>query len=277
MRIYNEVLVKSEASKTVNIVVPTPDMSSEIYKKARFRLSIASQVARESASFYLTTVESSGSEFNYSRSVNSGLEELEADYYLNINDDFLVYDDALLNSILMAESYRIGVLGALSFYPTGKIQHAGIGYMRSLSLAYLKYMALQNRAPFFMLKQYERHLKEGNLDFIVFYNSHIYKLPKKGLVTGAYHFISRDTIKSTGGYDENFRMGSEDIDFCLEAIKKGFKVAMTTVVKGIHYETYHGLNYSKLFGKDTERYFLSKWNKRLIESLLDRNGELYLD
>lgn len=56
-------------------------------------------------------------------------------------------------------------------------------------------------------------------------------------VTAACMFISRDTVDVIGGFDEGFRMGWEDVDFCIRAFEAGHECWVNPGVEAVHHES----------------------------------------
>ncbi len=277
MHIYTQKIKESESNKVISIIIPTPDINADIYKRS---VRSVYDAVRDLSDYevHLVSVEDSGENFRFSKSVNRGIDEMDANFYLNMNDDVILDSDAISHSIETLElDKNIGLLGAILYYPNKKIQHAGIGVAKPLSYEYFKVMFIKYHAPFYSLRKIIAHRRGSINDFVLLYHSEKIHELKYGLVTGAYHFFTKSAVKTTGGYDENYKMGMEDVDYCLSIIKHGFKVRLNPEVEGIHYETYHGINYSLKYGDYTEKYFYSKWDVDSIFRLLKTNDMLYTD
>ncbi|WP_161952089.1 hypothetical protein [Thermoplasma sp. Kam2015] len=275
MRIKSDRLVSNQGDKTISIIIPTPDTSDIRYKTAAAALREAADEVT-GYDIYLTAVEDSGADFRYSRSVNRGIEEIHSDYYLNINDDVIVNRDTLIESIKLSErDPRTGIIGSILYYSDGEIQHAGMYVVKAPSLEYFWKMITYYQAPFDSVRKIMNYKAEGIFPFLLFMNSHTIGKPKHGLLTAAYHFIRGEVIDRITGYDENYRMGMEDMDFCLEVIRSGYHLSISRNIKAEHKETSHGINYSKQFGRETTKYFYSKWDVQQVLDLIDKNGMLY--
>jgi hypothetical protein len=48
--------------------------------------------------------------------------------------------------------------------------------------------------------------------------------------------IRRDLFRQLGGYDENFQLVFSDVEFCLEAIKNGYRVVYNPRAALLHFE-----------------------------------------
>lgn len=103
------------------------------------------------------------------------------------------------------------VVGGLLLFPNGLIQHAGI------------YFSLITRTFDHMYKYGPANLPEA--------------LEKRECpVTGAFQYIRHDTLATVGLYDEKFKMGWEDVSFCIDTFKAGLSCIYNPNIRSIHYE-----------------------------------------
>ncbi len=104
------------------------------------------------------------------------------------------------------------VVGAKLLYPTGLIQHAGI------------YFSIVTRTFDHLHKFAPSDLCAANF-------------ARRCPVTGALQFISNQTMKEVGYYDEDFKMGWEDVDYCLRVFLSGRSCVYNPDVVAIHHES----------------------------------------
>lgn len=103
------------------------------------------------------------------------------------------------------------VVGALLLFPNGLIQHGGI------------YFSLVTRSFDHMFKYGPQNLPEA--------------LEKQVCpVTGALQFIRHRTLATVGLYDEEFRMGWEDVDYCIRVFLAGEECVYNPNIRAIHHE-----------------------------------------
>lgn len=155
----------------------------------------------------------------FSRTVNVGLrrclEEGRDAVLVNADIEFGLTRDWLG---LMARQRRCegegpaSVVGALLLYPTGLIQHAGV------------YFSLLTR------------------DFNHRFNFGPGDLPAAQVatvcpVTAALQFIRHECLEAVGLYDESFRLGWEDVDYCIRAMLSGRECVYQPGVRAIHHES----------------------------------------
>lgn len=104
------------------------------------------------------------------------------------------------------------VVGARLLYPNGLIQHGGI------------FFSLLSRG-FGHIHQYAPHdLPEAQ---------HARTCP----VTGALQLIRHATLADIGLYDEDFRLGFEDVDYCLRVFLAGGACVMQPAACAVHHES----------------------------------------
>lgn len=109
------------------------------------------------------------------------------------------------------DSMDADVVGARLLFPNGLIQHAGI------------YFSLIARRPEHIFRLAPGSLKAA-------------RKPRICPVTGALQLIRYETIRDVGLYDDNFRMGYEDLDYCLRVFHGGGKCVYDPDTVAIHHE-----------------------------------------
>ncbi len=155
---------------------------------------------------------------NSNKAIKYSMRKYKPDYVLLLNNDIIIIDDLWLNKLSkVAESdSKIGIVGCKLVYPTRRIQHAGI-----ISANY----AYANRG--------RGEVDRGQYD----------KIEEVNGVTFALVLIKTKVFDEVSYLDENFFMGYEDIDFCLRAGKKGFRIIYDGEVKEIHLEGFTSTNF----------------------------------
>jgi GT2 family glycosyltransferase len=105
------------------------------------------------------------------------------------------------------------VVGALLTYPNGLIQHAGINFS-------------------FLTRRFFERFKygPGNLPAAL--------TPVRLPVTGAFQYIRAETLTDVGIYDEHFKLGFEDVDYCVRVDKAGLPVIYNPNVRATHHESF---------------------------------------
>jgi GT2 family glycosyltransferase len=101
---------------------------------------------------------------------------------------------------------------ALLLYPNGLIQHAGIFF----SLLTRTFDHLYKFGPWNLPEALEADVRP---------------------VTGAFQFIRHETLTNVGLYDETFKLGWEDVDYCLRVLLSGRECIYQPAVRALHHES----------------------------------------
>ena len=151
--------------------------------------------------------------------IRCALKILNPDYILLLNNDTVVESKFLSELVKVAEGdEKIGIVGPKIYYydrpniiasAGGKINFFGVAYQVGEGE-----------------REGERHEKSEYFEWI----------------TGTSLLLSRELICSIEGFDSNFFIFEEDLDLCLKAAKKGFKVSYAPKAKIYH----KGQVYTKL-------------------------------
>lgn len=154
--------------------------------------------------------------FNYSRAVNLGAAHAAGELYLFLNNDMRVLAPDWLDRLVQwALLPGVGVAGAKLLHPGGTIQHAGL------------VMGMKDFVGHLYLNAPDHY--HGLLGSADWYR-------EVSAVTGACQMVRREVFAEIGGYDEAFELVFSDIHFCLQALKKGYRVVYTPDTVLVHFE-----------------------------------------
>lgn len=156
-------------------------------------------------------------DFNFSRIVNQGVDEVDAEFVVLLNNDtIIVTSDWLEEMVGMLETPGVGIVGAKLLYPDGRIQHAGVTMGVHGLTAHAFDGCVDGFAP----------LEPG-------YFAHV---PRNvSAVTAACLITRRETYLELGGFDEaELGVAWNDTDFCLRAREAGNRVVMNPLAELIH-------------------------------------------
>jgi len=147
----------------------------------------------------------------FSRSVNVGIRRARksGQHALLVNADIQFWANNWLDYM---RANPADLVGAVLIYPNGLVQHAGIYF----SVITRKFDHILRMAPGTLAQ-----VKDGRI------------CP----VTGALQLIKHETIKKVGVYDENYRLGHEDVDYCHMVFQAGLTCAVEPQAVAVHHES----------------------------------------
>lgn len=189
---------------------------------------------------------------------NKGFEFAQGKYILILNPDTVLQEDTLKVMFeYMEANPEVGIAGCKVLNSDGTLQLACRRGIPTPWVAFTKLFGLQALFP--KSKLFARY----NLTF----------LPSEELafvdaISGSFMFVRRQVYEQLGGFDTNFFMYGEDLDFCLRAKQNGWKIAYVPNTSIVHYKgestkralldnTYHFFKSMEIF---TRKHFKkSKW------------------
>ena len=181
------------------------------------------------------------SKFNFARQANRGVELASGNFLLMLNNDIEMVEDDWLREMVSCFDYpNTGVVGARLLYPNGRLQHAGV------------IVGLGGFAGHWYIGQ--REDTPGPMGRLQVRQS-------LTAVTGACMLISRACIEAVGKFDEReFAVAYNDIDFCLRAGERGFRVIWTPFATLTHHQSATRGDDKKMLNRD--RFDYEKENMR---------------
>jgi GT2 family glycosyltransferase len=133
--------------------------------------------------------------------------------YLLLNNDVLLADDALARATaLLARVPDAGICGSRLVFPDASIQHRGVVFGSGA------------RGPY--------HLDRGRAGHLVPRASREWQA-----VTGACMLVRAIAWQQLGGLDETYPFGLEDVDLCLRARARGWRVVCCEDTDSLHFES----------------------------------------
>jgi GT2 family glycosyltransferase len=181
--------------------------------------------------------------FNSAAMNNFAVRHCDSPYLLFLNNDTEVTNAEWLTSMLeFAQQKAIGAVGAKLLYPDGTIQHAGI-ILGIKGVAGHSHRYMPEHSPGYF----------GQPNIIRNYSA----------VTAACLLTRREVFEAVGGFNEDLAVAFNDVDFCLEACKAGYRIVYTPYARLYHYESASRGSASILenagcFRAETA-YMLAKW------------------
>lgn len=182
--------------------------------------------------------------FNFSAICNFGARQASGDYLLFLNNDTEVITPNWIERLLgPMQRDEVAVTGAKLLFPDDTIQHVGV--------------IISKGEP-----QHVACAGARNLDF---YFGMIRNARDVAAVTGACLMVSREDYDSIDGFDEEFSVAYNDVDFCLRLREKGKSIIVEPNAELYHYESVsRGYDYSgeknRRITRELGRFF-RRWDK----------------
>jgi GT2 family glycosyltransferase len=192
--------------------------------------------------------------FNFPELVNAGVAAAKGTYVVLLNDDTEALHHGWLESMLeIAEGDDPeSVVGALLLYPDMTVQHAGVRPDQQ--------HVTSHRDVGMPYGDWRKEIAES--------------APQVWAVTGAAMLVRRELYLDLGGFDRNYAVSYNDIDFLLRAKMRGSRCRLSADSVLVHFE-------SKTRGSDAQSQvktvrhlreslaFLARWSGSLLDVGID--------
>jgi GT2 family glycosyltransferase len=175
--------------------------------------------------------------FNLSAKINLGASKADGEFLVLLNDDTEIISPDWLECMLeYAQWPEVGAVGTRLLFPDGRLQHIGV--------------VLMGGRPTHMYYNFPNHHTGywyGNL------------LPRNySAVTGACMMTRTELFNDLGGFDRDFPLNYNDIDFCLRLIATCRRVVYTPYAQLYHFES---ASKSGIYEHEVKA-FLARWHDR---------------
>lgn len=197
----------------------------------------------------------------FKKLVNTGIENSEGDYFLILNGDILVKENAIEKMIEYIKSNNtIGVLSPKLLNFNGTPQDSCFRFYKPLTIIYRrtilgKLSFAKKHLDWFLMRDYDRK-EPREVDWIM----------------GSSMMIPKEAFRKVGPMDERFFMYMEDVDWCRRFWENGYRVVYYPLAQMLHYHGKgsgkNGFFYSIFFNKLTWihinsaiKYFLKYWKR----------------
>jgi GT2 family glycosyltransferase len=154
---------------------------------------------------------------------NTGMRAASGDYFLLLNADAWVLGDAVERLVEFAEANpEAAVVGPKLLNPDGTLQRSVRGYPSTWRIA-TEYLFLRKLAPRSRL-------------FNAFYGAGFdhESVREAEFLGGACLLVRREAFEQVGGFDEDFFMMSEEVDWCYRFRQAGWKVLFYPGAEVVH-------------------------------------------
>jgi GT2 family glycosyltransferase/glycosyltransferase involved in cell wall biosynthesis len=163
----------------------------------------------------IVTARPAGEPFNYAAKMNRLWREAGGEQVVLMNDDVLPHGPGWLKALqTFALDRSVGGVGALLFYESGAIQHAGI--FPSLRIAVHAWIGMSADEPTYQ-------------DWAMCQR-------RWSMVTGAVFATRRSLLDRIGGFDERLTLEFNDIDLCLRMRALGHGIVYNPAARFTHVE-----------------------------------------
>jgi GT2 family glycosyltransferase/glycosyltransferase involved in cell wall biosynthesis len=222
------------------------------------RLDIAASLAEIDPRVELVPFRRNSAHFSFAEKANFAVRTSNCDRILLLNDDMEVIDPGWLAAMVeVLELPGVGVAGGRLLHEDGSIQHAGI------------VLGIYGRCA---------HVFEHEDPNQVGYNAFTHVIRNYSAVTGALMAFRRSTFDLVGGFDQDFPVDYNDVDFCLRVIESGLRVVYTPFAELRHFESRSAKRMAP-DSLDTQR-FQDRWSAYIARdpfynSNLTRDGILF--
>lgn len=187
--------------------------------------------------------------FGFAKGLNLASKNANGEFLLYLNPDTKVINSNISSMIELANSdKKIGVIGGQIVSSNGK-KELSAGRFYNLKNLFFLVMGLEN---FFKVRFSPKNSQ--SVDF----------------VSGGFMMVKKDLFFHLKGFDDNFFMYVEDIEFCYRVKKNGYKVMFCPFAKIIHEQhgssnrsfaiinIYKGMLYFYKKHKSKYEYFIAK-------------------
>jgi GT2 family glycosyltransferase len=177
--------------------------------------------------------------FNAATKMNMGAASARGDFLLFLNDDTEVITADWIDSMLsICQQPGIGVVGAKLLLEDDTLQHVGVTFCEGLPDHIRSGYPANDPGYFFSTVTTRNYLA----------------------VTGACLLVPRDLFWNVGGFDEQFAVNYNDIDFCLRVVRSGRRIVYSPLAQLYHFES---KSRERVVAKNEIELFLKRWKESL--------------
>lgn len=179
----------------------------------------------------------------FSYAANTALRSADDDLFIFVNQDCYFHDPEWLTRLVtwMQSRPACGIAGAKLIYPNGKLQHIGIEFPVGTAGIH----RLRGTDPS-LLRDHERVMA----------------------VTGAVFAVRRSLWETLQGFDEAYKFGYEDVDFCFRAtVSNGAEVwcvsdaVVTHIDNGVRNSSPETARRTSKWNSEGEQLFRARWGR----------------
>lgn len=184
---------------------------------------------------------------------NQGARIAKGEYLVLLNNDTEAHPGWLARMLEAAATPGAGAVGARLLYPDGTLQHAGV-YLAPLHLGGAGFYAAHDLPHAPGETPYAKARREYQA------------------VTGACLVTPRQLYIESGGLDEGFWNGYEDVDYCLKLRARGLRIIYAGDAVLTHFESQSGPQRFRKLSWNIGR-LAERWNGRVHYDMAERHLE----
>jgi O-antigen biosynthesis protein len=155
--------------------------------------------------------------FNWAAINNQAAATCTSDMLLFLNNDIEATEPGWLHAMVeLAQRPEVGAVGARLVYPDGKLQHAGVTLGLSGVAGHLFVGMPKGERGYFAWDRVVRSYSA---------------------VTAACMLVRREVFEEVGGFNEDFAVAFNDVDFCIRVARAGYRLLYTPHAELTHYES----------------------------------------
>ncbi len=217
------------------------DSLARVATEVAHEIIVVNNASTDGTKEFLTAVEQTGAirivnnprNEGFARACNQGAQAAKGPWLLFLNNDTQVTAGWLDRLLAAANAANAGVAGAKLLYANGTIQHAGIEFIKDI--------------PDHIYRHAPADFPPANQ-------------PREfDMVTGACFLTPADLFQRLAGFDEVFRNGIEDVDYCLRVRAAGRKVVYEPRSVVYHHEGQSAGRFNHV--NENLKSFFARWGK----------------
>ena len=162
----------------------------------------------------------------FAKANNQAISKTQSGYVLLLNPDTLILQNAIERTVKFMDEYPdVGIAGCRVLNTDGSLQ---LACRRSIPTPWVAFFRLTGLSKLF---PNSKIMAKYNLTYLNANKHH-----EVDAVSGAFLMIRKKVIDEIGMLDEKFFMYGEELDWCLRAKRKGWKVTYYPDAEIIHYK-----------------------------------------
>lgn len=159
--------------------------------------------------------------FGFAKACNQGAKIANGKYLLFLNPDTIIRPYCIKEMIRFLDSKKdAGLVGCKILNPDGSLQPSCGNFPTIFNIVFDRVPVINKIFKTELIRRDSYYQKEECPDWI----------------SGSFFLVRKDVFLKLGGFDEEYFMYAEDIDFCYRVRKAGYKVYYNPNAEIIHYD-----------------------------------------